>query len=104
MLLGVPVVATGWSGNVDFMTQEDSALIGYRLIAVDDPQGTYKVPGTAWADPDVGEAAAWLTRLRSETSLRASLAARARAAASERLSVDAYGRAIESSLPARGAV
>ena len=101
MLLGVPVIATGWSGNIDFMTRDDSALIGYRLVGVDDPQGTYTVPGTSWADADTEEAASWLTRLRDDAVLRKDLGERGRAAASVRLSVGAYGRAIESALPAR---
>ncbi len=100
MLHRVPVVATGWSGNLDFMTPGDSALIGYRLIAVEDPQGTYNVPGAKWADADVGEAAAWLTRLRDDADLRDGLGERARAAATEKLSLAAYRRAIGDSLDA----
>lgn len=99
MLLGVPVVATGWSGNLDFMTTEDSALVGYELVPVDDPQGTYTVPDTCWAEADVDEAAAWLARLRADPALRQSLSNRARHAASARFSLDAYRAAIGDSLP-----
>jgi glycosyltransferase involved in cell wall biosynthesis len=102
MLLGIPAIATGWSGNVDFMTPADSVLIDYKLVAVDDPQGTYTLPGTSWADADVEQAAAWLTRLRDDGGLRKDLGERGRAAASKRLSVEAYGRAVENALPARG--
>ena len=102
MLLGVPVVATGWSGNVDFMTNEDSALVGYELVPVWDPQGTYTVPDTNWAEADVDEAAAWLARLRADSGLRQGLATRARRAASARFSLDAYRAAIGDSLPEPG--
>jgi glycosyltransferase involved in cell wall biosynthesis len=98
MLHGIPVVATGWSGNLDFMTPDDSALIGYRLIPVDDPQGTYTVPNARWADPDSAEAAQWLTRLRDDPERRRQLGERARAAATEKLSLAAYRRAIGDSL------
>jgi glycosyltransferase involved in cell wall biosynthesis len=98
MLHQVPVVATGWSGNVDFMTPDDSGLVGYRLVPVDDPQGTYTVAGAQWADPDSAEAAAWLSRLRSEPEFRRQLGLKARDAATEKLSLAAYRRAIGDSL------
>ncbi|MDB5393486.1 MAG: hypothetical protein JWM91_992 [Rhodospirillales bacterium] len=98
MLHQIPVVATGWSGNVDFMTPDDSGLVGYRLVPVDDPQGTYTVPNAQWADPDSTEAAAWLIRLRADPEFRRQLGRRARDAATEKLSLTAYRRAIGDSL------
>ncbi len=99
MLQGIPAIATGWSGNVDFMTRDDSALIGYTLTPVFDPQGTYAVKGAEWAEADIEEAAAWLIRLRDEPGLRAGLGAKGRAAVTEKLSLAAYRRAIGDSLP-----
>ncbi len=98
MLHGVPAVATGWSGNVDFMTPGDSGLVKYRLVPVDDPQGTYDVPGAEWAEADVGDAAAWLRRLRDEPEFRRRLGERGKAAATAKLSLAAYRRAIGNSL------
>ena len=37
MQLGKPVVATGWSGNMDFMNERNSAPVSYRLVPVQDP-------------------------------------------------------------------
>ena len=71
---GLPVIATGWSGNMEFMTQESACLIGHELIGVQDPQGIYTQTDQVWADPDLDEAAAWLRRLRSEPELRARIA------------------------------
>jgi glycosyltransferase involved in cell wall biosynthesis len=34
MLAGKAVVATGWSGNLDFMTGDDSVLVDYALVHV----------------------------------------------------------------------
>jgi glycosyltransferase involved in cell wall biosynthesis len=70
MLLGIPVVATGWSGNLTFMSAETSALISYRLIPVVDPRGNYDLKNAFWADPDVEEAASWLRRLADDAELR----------------------------------
>ena len=36
MSLGTVVVATGWSGNCDFMTAENSIAIPYRLVPSED--------------------------------------------------------------------
>jgi glycosyltransferase involved in cell wall biosynthesis len=98
MLHGVPAVATGWSGNVDFMTAEDSGLVKYRLVPVDDPQGTYAVKGAHWAEADVGDAAAWLKRLYENPEFRRQLGERGKAAATEKLSLATYRRAFGDSL------
>ena len=74
MLLGKAVVATGWSGNLDFMTPETSALISYRLIPALDPRGTYQFPNSHWADPDVEDAASRLRALAEDPTLRQEMA------------------------------
>jgi glycosyltransferase involved in cell wall biosynthesis len=100
MLQGVPAVATGWSGNVDFMTPDDSCLVAYNLIPAIDPQGTYNMPHVKWAEADTDEAAHWLKRLRNENEFRLTLGKRGKEAATAKLSLTAYKRTIESSLAA----
>ena len=78
MLLARPVVATGWSGNMDFMDAQSAALVGYRLVAVDDPRGVYAVDGAVWAEPDIADAAAQLQRLAGDKAARTALAIRGR--------------------------
>jgi glycosyltransferase involved in cell wall biosynthesis len=56
MRLGKPVIATAYSGNMDFMTEENSFLLGYRLITLERDYGPY-MRGASWADPDIDEAA-----------------------------------------------
>jgi len=34
MVLGNPVIGTGWSGNLDFMNAETACLVDFRLITV----------------------------------------------------------------------
>jgi glycosyltransferase involved in cell wall biosynthesis len=86
-LLGKPVIATGWSGNLQFMSPETSALISYKLIPVVDELGMYKVSGAHWADPDVEEAAVWLKRLFADSSLRQQMGAEGKAHAERALGV-----------------
>ncbi|HEY5299690.1 MAG TPA: glycosyltransferase [Acetobacteraceae bacterium] len=85
MLLGRPVVATGWSGNMDFMDESCAALVGYRLVPASDPRGVYAVAGANWAEPDIAQAADWLRRLADDPALRARLGAAGYAAAQDRL-------------------
>jgi hypothetical protein len=62
MLLGKPVVATGYSGNLEFMNDRNSCLVRYRLIEVGKgnyPHGENQV----WADPDIEHAVFHMLRL-----------------------------------------
>jgi len=78
MLLGRAVIATGWSGNMDFMDAESAALVGYRLVPACDPRGVFEAPGAVWAEPDAAEAAAHLVRLADDRAGRAALGERGR--------------------------
>ena len=73
MAHGVPVVGTGWSGNLDFMSEADSCLVPYHLIPVDDAASIYA--GSTWADPDVDAAANALNRLFLDKGYYAQIAA-----------------------------
>jgi glycosyltransferase involved in cell wall biosynthesis len=88
MLLGKPVIATGWSGNLEFMDETSAALVPVRLIAPVDPRGVLYGRNALWADPDLGVAAAHLRRLADDASARAALGARGHAMASSRLGLD----------------
>jgi glycosyltransferase involved in cell wall biosynthesis len=57
MLAEKPVIATGYSGNLEFMNEDNSFLVGYRLIPVREACEPYPTTAT-WADPDLDEAAA----------------------------------------------
>jgi glycosyltransferase involved in cell wall biosynthesis len=62
MFLGRPVIATGYSGNLDFMSPDDSVLIDFQLI--DLQPGDYPFwEGQHWADPDVDQAAEAMHRM-----------------------------------------
>lgn len=64
MMLNKHVVATGWSGNMDFMKGPLAHPVPYRLIPVDDPEGNYAGDLDArWAEPDIDAAARILREL-----------------------------------------
>jgi glycosyltransferase involved in cell wall biosynthesis len=80
MAHGLPVVATGWSGNLDFMDVSDSCLVPYRLVPVADASAIYS--GSRWAEPDLDAAAQALRRLANEPEFYSRLAAAAHRRAS----------------------
>jgi len=54
MLFGKPVVATGYSGNLEFMTEENSFLVRFaeHYIREEELFGLF-TPQMKWADPDI---------------------------------------------------
>ena len=99
MSLGRPVVATAWSGNLDYMTDDDSLLVP----AVETPvRGTdiraYDAArmgeGQTWGEPDLDTAARHLRALADDAALRASLGARAAAAAARQREASRAGKAL----------
>jgi glycosyltransferase involved in cell wall biosynthesis/SAM-dependent methyltransferase len=56
MYFGRPVIATGYSGNLDFMTEENSYLVPYELTEIGPDANPYP-PDKEWAEPDVARAA-----------------------------------------------
>ena len=62
MYLGRPVIATGYSGNLDFMDSHNSCLVDYKLITKD--EGTYPYArGQVWADAGIDHAAEYMLKL-----------------------------------------
>ena len=95
MFLGKPVIATAYSGNMDFTTRDNACLVGYRLapITVDDhrlfpPAADMYVPGLPWAVPDVAQAARWMRLLLDRPALRRRLGAAGAATIRERFGPD----------------
>jgi glycosyltransferase involved in cell wall biosynthesis len=71
MLLGKPVIATGYSGNLEFMNPQNSFLIPYKMKRLEkheypDAYGQY------WADPDIFEAAKIMKSIFENEYLRTS--------------------------------
>jgi len=56
MGLGKPVIATGWSGNTDFMDVSNAFPVDYRLVTLEQTVGPYHA-GEVWAEPSIEHAA-----------------------------------------------
>jgi glycosyltransferase involved in cell wall biosynthesis len=98
MALGTPVLATAFSGVLDFLDETCAVLVPYRLVPVADPQGVYR--GQSWAEPDLDAAAEGLKRLRGDAWLRSTLAEAGRKQVAERLSPQAWFASLPASVQA----
>jgi glycosyltransferase involved in cell wall biosynthesis len=76
MYLGKPVIATGYSGNLDFMTVNNSLLVRYDLVELERDYGPYE-RGCLWAEPDIDHAAELMRAVFEDSDLRSRLGQRA---------------------------
>ncbi len=62
MALGKPVIATGYSGNMDFMDSNNSFPVKYKIVELEKDFPPYD-KGSVWAEPDIGYAAKLMREL-----------------------------------------
>lgn len=89
MALGVPVVATGYSGNLDFMTHDEAWLVPFDERPVGPDEYFYWDPAARWAEPDVATAADFLREVREGAQIVTQKVRRAKRRAMSELSVSA---------------
>ncbi|HAE29329.1 MAG TPA: hypothetical protein DCG58_19385 [Hyphomonas adhaerens] len=91
MACGKAVIATGWSGNLEFMTKKNSILLPFQLIPVRDPSGIYSgFDGAQWAEAKIDAGAQALRDLYDSPSSVANLSDAARNSISRILVPDRY--------------
>jgi glycosyltransferase involved in cell wall biosynthesis len=91
MSLGKPVIATAYSGNMDFMKPENSILVPFELVPVGADAFPYP-EDSRWAQPDIEFAAKSMRELSADESLRSRIGNQARI---DVLSEFTMGRAAE---------
>lgn len=97
MLLGKPVVATRYSGNLDFMTDDNSYLVDYRRVTLTEDIDPYP-KGATWADPDVGHAARLMRQVFEDRAEAGRRGARAKQDLAASLSIVAAGERMRARL------
>jgi len=90
---GKPVIATAWSGNMDFMSTADSCLVPFRLVALEEGQYLHW-QGQRWAEADRAAAAAHMTALADNPELVRQLGKAAQDRVSRQLDINAVGAAL----------
>lgn len=101
MLLGKPVIATGYSGNVDFTLPDNSFLVDYTLVPVEPGQYVFG-EGQVWAEADIAHAAQHMRAVVDEPDKAAEIAARGQAHVRQHLSARAIGARMTDHLAGRG--
>ncbi len=99
MYLGKPVIATHWSGNVDFMDASNSLPVGYQLVELVEDIGPYQ-KGQTWAEPDLQQAATHMSTLLSSPALAQQIGKRAAQTIRQRYSPQLAGHLLESRIKA----
>lgn len=92
MYLGIPSIATGYSANLDFMNSENSCLVDYDLIPVEDnviylPLFEGKlIP--KWADPNIKQTYESMIKLCKDKDFYKKIAENAKASIRQNFSIE----------------
>ena len=97
MYLGKPVIATGYSGNMDFMNVNNSFPVKFDLVELDRDYGPYE-KGNVWAEPDEDHAAEVMRRVYDDRALGEETGRRAAADIRAAMSPEAGYRTLEARL------
>ncbi len=76
---GNPVIATGWGGFLEYLTDDDAYLVDHRLVPVRHHASASYSPDQRWAEPDLDHAVALLRAVAADTGAARTRAATARA-------------------------
>ena len=97
MLMGKPVILTGYSGTADFATPDCAYVIGYRLV----PVGAGDYPGAegqTWAEANVPQAALAMRRIHEDPDSARATGQRGRARIEHLYDPQVSGRAMLAAL------
>ncbi len=97
MNMGKPVIATAYSGNMDFMTASNSFPVKYRLIEIEKNHGPY-MKGCEWAEPDLDHAAELMRYIYAHRDQAAQVGKRAQQDVRSQLHPQTVGRMIRERL------
>lgn len=87
MAAGRPVVATAYSGNMNFMDEASALLVPFELVPVGTGMGPYP-PDARWAEPDLVVAATHLRAVFDDPDLARRVGERGRAQVLDRQSIE----------------
>jgi glycosyltransferase involved in cell wall biosynthesis len=91
MLLGKPVIATRYSGNIDFMNDTNSLLVDFRLVQLGRTIPPYDADA-CWAEPSLDHAARLMRQVYENPSWAGELGAKAKVDAATRMSLQVAGQ------------
>jgi len=98
MAYGRPVIATGYSGNMQFMNESNSYPVRYREVEVETEEGPFQ-RGSVWAEADRTHAAELMRYVYENRDEAAMRGAKGRETIQRELSPASIGARIEALLP-----
>ncbi len=93
MYLGKPVIATAYSGNLEFMNNSNACLVDFTEISVA-PEEYPHAQNQVWADPNLQTAALGMQKIFSNEAYRNSLGINAQLYIQEHHSLEVMGSAM----------
>jgi glycosyltransferase involved in cell wall biosynthesis len=88
MAYGIPVIASGYSGNLEYMTPENSYLVPCAEAFVKSPDGPFQ-RGSLWGEPDIDAAVALLRQVAEHPMDAAAVGERGRTTVRGKLAPEA---------------
>lgn len=97
MYMGKPTIATGYSGNLEFMNETNSILLPYKLVEIG--QNDYpNAEGGQWAEPSIEVAALKMREVMFNKSLREGIGKNAILTIKNKFSYELVGAFLNKSL------
>lgn len=93
---GLATIATGWSGNLDFTTDDNSVLIPYTLTTTRDEGGVYG--DVTWAEPHIESAATAMRTFYGEPNELARVATAGWEASRPKRQLERFAKSLEHTL------
>ena len=87
MVVGTPVIATGWSATTQFMDKNSACMVDYEMVTIDKDIPPFK-KGYRWAEADKDQAAGYMRRLCDDKEFYDIIKANACAHVKEKLSME----------------
>jgi len=72
MSIAKPVIATNYSGNLEYMNSKNSCLVNYKLIKVKNYHGEYG-RNQQWAEPNINHASYYMKKIKNNKIYRSKL-------------------------------
>jgi glycosyltransferase involved in cell wall biosynthesis len=95
MFYGVPVIASGYSGNLEYMTPANSFLVPCEESFVKNADGPFQ-RGSIWGEPDIDIAAALMRQVAEKPSMALAKGEFGRKTVMDKLSAAAVAETIRS--------
>ena len=94
MAMGKIVIATNYSGNLDFMSNDNSLLVRYDKVQIPITIRTYGKQGVKWAEPDINDAVNKLKQIYTDKNLRKTIGENAKKYIEQEYNVEKCGNEI----------